>query len=854
MRQLLRAGGTLDEEHLYVEREADRELRSALAQSDYCFVLAPRQIGKSSLRVRCQSHLRQGGIRCAVVDLTTIGTQIEEPGQWYLSFLKESCDWLGLPSPLSAWRAETASSPAQRWLDVLITYVLASSTEPIVIFVEEIDTILAIPVVRDDFFAAVRALYNRRADAPELRRLSFCLIGVAAPYDLIQDSTRTPFNIGRAIRLEDFTRAEVECFAPVLQGLGLSPATWIEHIYAWTSGHPFMTQRLLVDIQEMHQAGRLQGLRSIRKLLAERVAELFLRRGRSEESNLRYADQRFEKSRNKASLSAVYERVLSDSADARVPFDATDSAQIELQLCGLCSCQELADGQRILTVRNRVFRTLFDRVWLKEKQERWALRQRFERAIDRSTDNSDDEEVNALRVWSRQHEQVFLTEFVSYLRGQLAPHARMLRVSISGTHAEQPRDELSDELTLGHHILHIGWESRPIPAEVERRLRRAMDVARHALRGEEAREEGLPWAFTAVSPGRRRVLDLARRVASSELGLLLWGPPGVGKKLLAQDIHAHSGRSAGPMVVVSCASIPFSVLDAELFGVTAGAFTGSIARTGLFESAHGGTLVLDDLSSIPLETQVKLVRFVQTHKVRRVGGTQERTLLVRIIGISRQDLRPLVEEGKWRPDLLEVLGGVPIGIPSLEPDDVRRIAQLQLGQTKLRLGDPGGAHLIAELAELAAADSWPGNVRELSQTLELLANLYEPSQNPRENWWAMRAMRAGSRAAQAHEQSLRHLLNQQGLREVTSTLENIILLTGLKDLLALRIAPGPSMNRDLGKSLGISAATVAARMRRLGMSSDEDEISLARVERALSEECRPLVPLRQWLFELLEGS
>ncbi len=238
------AGGALGEGALYVERAADRELPEALRRGELCYVLATRQIGKSSLRLRTTRRLVAEGIACVTIDLTALGTENTSAETWYVGLTAEIALGLDLPPPDDFWEKHKALGPVHAFSRYMEDEVLAGVAGRVVIFIDEIDATLSLPFARDDFFAAVRAFYIRRADRPENERLTFCLLGVAAPGDLISDPTRTPFNIGRAIHLEDFSRAETAALAVGLGGSAEEQTALLDEVFAWTSGHPYMTQRL----------------------------------------------------------------------------------------------------------------------------------------------------------------------------------------------------------------------------------------------------------------------------------------------------------------------------------------------------------------------------------------------------------------------------------------------------------------------------------------------------------------------------------------------------------------------------------------------------------------------------------
>src|SRR6266516_4052063 len=210
-------GGTLRvDAPSYVERQADRDLFESLLQGEFCYVLTSRQMGKSSLMVRTGNKLRSQGAHVIALDLSAVGQNLT-PEQWYNGLLTSMGDQLGLEDELEQfWIANEGLSPVQRWFSSIRKAVLAWRPGNVVVFLDEIDSVRSLPFPTDEFFAAIRECYNRRSEDPEFNRLTFCLMGVATPSDLIRDTRITPSNIGRRIELNDFTEKEA---APLAVGL-----------------------------------------------------------------------------------------------------------------------------------------------------------------------------------------------------------------------------------------------------------------------------------------------------------------------------------------------------------------------------------------------------------------------------------------------------------------------------------------------------------------------------------------------------------------------------------------------------------------------------------------------------------
>jgi DNA-binding NtrC family response regulator len=227
------------------------------------------------------------------------------------------------------------------------------------------------------------------------------------------------------------------------------------------------------------------------------------------------------------------------------------------------------------------------------------------------------------------------------------------------------------------------------------------------------------------SPAFVAALTSLRRVAATDAAVLLTGPSGSGKELFARALHQLSARRAGPFVPFSCAAVPDTLLEAELFGYERGAFTGATARhPGRFEQAHGGTLFLDEVGEVPLATQVKLLRALEDHRISRLGGEGEIAVAVRIVAATNRDLAGAVNAGAFRRDLFHRLHVFPIELPSLAErrDDVPALALHLLARAAERHGVAQPTLRPAALATLVLHD-WPGNVRELANILERVAIL-----------------------------------------------------------------------------------------------------------------------------------
>jgi two-component system response regulator FlrC len=224
----------------------------------------------------------------------------------------------------------------------------------------------------------------------------------------------------------------------------------------------------------------------------------------------------------------------------------------------------------------------------------------------------------------------------------------------------------------------------------------------------------------AIDPASRDLFAIAQRVAQTDATVLLTGDSGVGKEVVARFIHRQSARRDGPFVAINCAAIPDSLLEATLFGYEKGAFTGAQqAQAGKFEQAQDGTLLLDEVTEMPMSLQAKLLRVLQEREVERVGGKKPVALNIRIIATSNRDMAEAVAKGVFREDLYYRLNVFPVAIPSLRQrrDDIVPIARHFVVEHGGRFGRTGMS--LTAAAEVALrAHSWPGNVRELENVIQ----------------------------------------------------------------------------------------------------------------------------------------
>ncbi|WP_144964632.1 sigma-54 dependent transcriptional regulator [Pseudomonas sp. DE0010] len=240
-------------------------------------------------------------------------------------------------------------------------------------------------------------------------------------------------------------------------------------------------------------------------------------------------------------------------------------------------------------------------------------------------------------------------------------------------------------------------------------------VQRHAA-GRVTDEEGP----VACEPSSRQLLELAARVARSNSTVLISGESGTGKEVLARYIHQQSTRASQPFVAINCAAIPDNMLEATLFGHEKGAFTGAIAaQPGKFEQANGGTLLLDEISEMPLALQAKLLRVLQEREVERVGGRKPIALDIRVVATTNRDLAGEVAAGRFREDLFYRLSVFPLAWRPLRerPGDIVQLAERLLARHVAKM-QHAPVRLSADAQACLQAWTWPGNVRELDNALQ----------------------------------------------------------------------------------------------------------------------------------------
>ena len=368
----------------YVTRQADEEFYQGLRDGEFCYVLNSRQMGKSSLRVQTMKKLQAEGVTCAVIDLTGIGKSDVTAEKWYAGIVQSlvsSCQLQQKIKLRNWWRERwDLLSPVQRLSLFIEEVFLVEIEQNIVVFVDEIDRVISQNFSLDDFFALIRFFYNQRVENSNYQRLTFALLGVATPSDLIKDKTQTPFNIGKAIELDGFELHEAQPLARGLVGkVGNSQQEVLREILYWTGGQPFLTQKVCQLVAQMADGKRQtadgkskeerfnnnkeQGTNN-QQLVAEIVRSRIIENweAQDEPEHLRtIRDRLLHNERRVGRLLGVYQQILEQG---KIAADGS-TEQTELRLSGLA-----VQRQGKLKVYNRIYEQIFTRQWVEQQLDK----------------------------------------------------------------------------------------------------------------------------------------------------------------------------------------------------------------------------------------------------------------------------------------------------------------------------------------------------------------------------------------------------------------------------------------------------------------------------------------------------
>jgi CHASE2 domain-containing sensor protein len=356
-------GGTLEINHFsYVKRNADKQLYNCLRKGDFCYVFNTRQMGKSSLQAQIQNQLIQDNFTCVYLTFEDIGSNSNED-QWYYSFLDLLISSLDLDDDFnleSWWEKHQSLTDNTRKFSKFIEEILLNLIESkLIIFIDEIDAILSLNFSVDKFFSVIRSCYNKRANYPHYQKLSFCLIGVATPKDLIQDFSRSPFNIGEAIELTYFKIEEAKNLAKGLENKVENPEKILEIILKYTGGQPFLTQRICNLVLESNET--INQEKNIEQFIKNLIDQKVISNWKYDDpqSHFLTIEQRLLKSKNATILLRLYYQILQNK---KIKFIKDNSPLNELLLTGLVKKED-----NLFKIINPIYQKIFNLQWVERE-------------------------------------------------------------------------------------------------------------------------------------------------------------------------------------------------------------------------------------------------------------------------------------------------------------------------------------------------------------------------------------------------------------------------------------------------------------------------------------------------------
>ncbi len=361
-------GGCVQSNHFYIKRKADEELEKYLKDDDFCYVFNARQMGKSSLRIQISNKLKNEGILCCNINLI-MSIQIKSPEEWYQEFLRNMLRSINVQIKnrieWKSWWYSHKDLPVGLRFKMFIDDVLLAhiKEKKIVIFVDEIDSILSLPFSLDEFWRLIRFCYDLRAENSKYKRLTFAIFGVVTPYHLIQNKTQTPFDIGKAIDLTGFTAQQAQPLAEGLKKKARNHEAVLKEILNWTGGQPFLTQKLCYLFADSDDSiDDDSETKVVERLVKSKVIENW--EIKDEPQHLRTIRDRLLHQDNEESLRSRLE--LYRKIQQGVDILASHDKEMKLQLSGLV----IKDQQNKLKVYNPIYREIFNLDWVKKELEK----------------------------------------------------------------------------------------------------------------------------------------------------------------------------------------------------------------------------------------------------------------------------------------------------------------------------------------------------------------------------------------------------------------------------------------------------------------------------------------------------
>ncbi len=527
----LQVGGTVNPRTgVYVVRPSDDKLLELLERGEYANVLCSRQMGKSSLLMRTKSRLEQKGYATAAIDIAGYLGSFNQADEWYRGLLDEIAHQLRLPIDITSWwNASTAITPNQRLIRFFRDEVIAKAASPIVIFLDEIDSTHKLPYT-DDFFVAIRAIYNDRASDARYDRIRFCLAGVATPNELIKDGRTTPYNVGRTIELQDFD-LERDDLSPLVRAMAddpISGETVVSAVLEWTGGHPYLTLRLC---DQLLATGGTSP-RDVEAVINDEFVSLDqLHSDVHFQEVLRFLDERVD---DKVTALELYQRICRGK---RVR-DETNPAHIALRLAGVVK----RDPFGYLAVRNPLYARLFSADWATRVIEDEV------KPLDR-----------LLGVLSPDRD--LAGEEYERIRTSLIKFFKLKRCKFADDLADETLDRVATRIEDGEVIEDLARYSLGVAQQIAYRTRRAMrsQIALEDVFVEAAQSQNqgvdrcLRKCLQQIQPDQRDlILEYYRESGTAKIQARMELASSLGVSLNALRIRAYSIRAKLESCIANC--------------------------------------------------------------------------------------------------------------------------------------------------------------------------------------------------------------------------------------------------------------------------------------------------------------